>query len=112
MANKTAEKISPDAFLNEMNAINDKAKDAVIDLLNKQGDGKHLVNNNQKDNGFVKDFETKLASHSLLVSEVAKFIKDDKNPYYDAEFAKTNTFAQLFGMDGDMIRLSRWALIC
>ena len=37
MANKTAEKISPDAFLNEMNAINDKAKDAVIDLLNKQG---------------------------------------------------------------------------
>ena len=37
MANKTAEKISPDAFLNEMNAINDKAKDAVVDLLNKQG---------------------------------------------------------------------------
>ena len=36
--------------------------------------------------------------------EVAKFIKDDKNPYYDAEFAKTNTFAQLFGMDGDMVR--------
>lgn len=33
------------------------------------GDGKHLVNNNNKDNGFVKDFETKLASHSLLVSE-------------------------------------------
>ena len=33
------------------------------------GDGKHLVNNNKKDNGFVKDFETKLASHSLLVSE-------------------------------------------
>ena len=32
------------------------------------GDGKHLVNNNKKDNGFVKDFETKLASHSLLVS--------------------------------------------
>ena len=37
MANKTAEKISPDAFLNEMNAINNKAKDAVVDLLNKQG---------------------------------------------------------------------------
>ena len=37
MANKTVEKISPDTFLNEMNAINDKAKDAVIDLLNKQG---------------------------------------------------------------------------
>ena len=33
------------------------------------GDGKHLVDNNRKDNGFVKDFETKLASHSLLVSE-------------------------------------------
>ena len=37
MANKTVEKISPDTFLNEMNAINDKAKDTVIDLLNKQG---------------------------------------------------------------------------
>ena len=35
MANKTEEKISPDTFLNEMNAINDKAKDAVIDLLDK-----------------------------------------------------------------------------
>lgn len=33
------------------------------------GDGKHLVDNNKKDNGFVKDFETKLASKSLLVSE-------------------------------------------
>lgn len=33
------------------------------------GDGKHLVDNNRKDNGFVKDFETKLASHALLVSE-------------------------------------------
>lgn len=33
MANKTAEKISPDTFLNEMNAINNKAKDAAIDLL-------------------------------------------------------------------------------
>lgn len=33
------------------------------------GDGKHLVDNNKKDNGFVKDFETKLTSHSLLVSE-------------------------------------------
>ena len=43
MANKTAEKISPDAFLNEMNAINDKAKDAVIDLLNKQGDKRYIA---------------------------------------------------------------------
>lgn len=32
------------------------------------GDGKHLVNNKKKDNGFVKDFEDKLANHSLLVS--------------------------------------------
>lgn len=43
MANKTAEKISPDTFLNEMNAINNKAKDAVIDLLNKQGDNRYIV---------------------------------------------------------------------
>lgn len=43
MANKTVEKISPDAFLNEMNAINDKAKDAVIDLLNKQGDKRYIA---------------------------------------------------------------------
>ena len=43
MANKTAEKISPDAFLNEINAINDKAKDAVIDLLSKQGDKRYIA---------------------------------------------------------------------
>ncbi len=43
MANKAAEKISPDAFLNEMNAINDKAKDAVIDLLSKQGDKRYIA---------------------------------------------------------------------
>ena len=43
MANKTAEKISPDAFLNEMNAINNKAKDAVVDLLNKQGDKRYIA---------------------------------------------------------------------
>ncbi len=33
------------------------------------GDGKHLVDNKKKDNGFVKDFEDKLANHSLLVSD-------------------------------------------
>ena len=43
MANKTAEKISPDAFLNEINAINDKAKDTVIDLLSKQGDKRYIA---------------------------------------------------------------------
>ena len=43
MANKTVEKISPDTFLNEMNAINDKAKDAVVDLLNKQGDKRYIA---------------------------------------------------------------------
>ena len=43
MANKTAEKISPDTFLNEMNAINNKAKDAAIDLLSKQGDKRYIV---------------------------------------------------------------------
>ena len=43
MANKTVEKISPDTFLNEMNAINNKAKDAAIDLLSKQGDKRYIV---------------------------------------------------------------------
>lgn len=43
MANKTVEKISPDTFLNEMNAINDKTKDAVIDLLSKQGDKRYIA---------------------------------------------------------------------
>ena len=43
MANKTAEKISPDTFLNEMNAINNKAKDAAIDLLSKQGNKRYIV---------------------------------------------------------------------
>ena len=43
MANKTAEKKSPDTFLNEMNAINNKAKDAVVDLLNKQGNKRYIA---------------------------------------------------------------------
>ena len=43
MANKTAEKISPDTFLNEMNAINNNAKDAVVDLLNKQGNKRYIA---------------------------------------------------------------------
>ena len=43
MTNKTVGKIKPDAFLNEMNAINDKAKDAVIDLLNKQGNKRYIA---------------------------------------------------------------------
>ena len=43
MANKTAEKISPDTFLNEMNAINNKAKDAAIDLLSKLGDKRYIA---------------------------------------------------------------------
>ena len=43
MANKTVEKISPDTFLNEMNAINNKAKDAAIDLLSKQGNKRYIV---------------------------------------------------------------------
>lgn len=43
MANKTVEKISPDTFLNEMNAINNKAKDAAIDLLSKQGNKRYIA---------------------------------------------------------------------
>ena len=33
------------------------------------GDGKHLVNHRRQDNGFVKDFEQKLGSKGLLVSD-------------------------------------------
>lgn len=36
--------------------------------------------------------------------DVAKYIKDDKNPYYDAEYAKANTFSNLFALDGAMVR--------
>lgn len=36
------------------------------------GDGKHLVNKTRKDNGFVKDFESKLESNTLIVSDKRK----------------------------------------
>lgn len=35
---------------------------------------------------------------------VAKYIKDEKNPYYDEEYAKQNTFSNLFALDGAMVR--------
>ena len=43
MANKTVEKISPDTFWDEIKAINNKAKEAAIDLLSKQGDKRYIV---------------------------------------------------------------------
>jgi len=43
MANKTVEKISPDTFWDEIKAINNKAKEAVIDLLNKQGNKRYIA---------------------------------------------------------------------
>ena len=36
--------------------------------------------------------------------DVAKYIKDEKNPYYDEAYAKQNTFSNLFALDGAMVR--------
>lgn len=49
-------KINPDTFLNEMNAINDKAKDAIIDLLNKQGDKRYIALPDWEDECEGEDF--------------------------------------------------------
>ena len=42
MANKT-EKLSPHIFIDEMDAINTKAQNAAIDLLNQQGNNRYIV---------------------------------------------------------------------
>lgn len=36
--------------------------------------------------------------------DVAKYIKDEKNPYYDEAYAKEHTFSNLFALDGSMVR--------
>lgn len=35
---------------------------------------------------------------------VARIIKDERNPYYNAEYAKDNTFGNIFMLPGDMLR--------
>lgn len=40
----------------------------------------------------------------MFYPNVAKYIKDEKNPYYDEAFAKEHTFSNLFALDGAMVR--------
>lgn len=73
MANKTVEKISPDTFLNEMNAINNKAKDAAINLLSKQGNKRYIV---------VMDWEgsyTEYYTYEAAVSVFGVGLNEDNN---------------------------------
>lgn len=75
MANKTAEKISPDTFLNEMNAINNKAKDAAIDLLSKQGNKRYIVVMDWED--YYTEYYTYKAAISVSVFGVG--LNEDNN---------------------------------
>ena len=75
MANKTAEKISPDTFLNKMNAINNKAKDAAIDLLSKQGDKRYIVVMDWED--YYTEYYTYKAAISVSVFGVG--LNEDNN---------------------------------
>lgn len=75
MANKTVEKISPDTFLNEMNAINNKAKDAAIDLLSKQGNKRYIVVMDWED--YYTEYYTYKAAISVSVFGVG--LNEDNN---------------------------------
>mgnify|MGYP004645709879 FL=1 len=75
MANKTAEKISPDTFLNEMNAINNKAKDAAIDLLSKHGNKRYIVVMDWED--YYTEYYTYKAAISVSVFGVG--LNEDNN---------------------------------
>ena len=75
MANKTVEKISPDTFWDEINAINNKAKDAAIDLLNKQGDNRYIVVMDWED--YYTEYYTNQAAISVSVFGVG--LNEDNN---------------------------------
>lgn len=75
MANKTVEKISPDTFWDEINAINNKAKDAAIDLLNKQGDNRYIVVMDWED--YYTEYYTDQAAISVSVFGVG--LNEDNN---------------------------------
>lgn len=75
MANKTVEKISPDTFWDEMNAINNKAKEAAIDLLNKQGDNRYIVVMDWED--YYTEYYTDQAAISVSVFGVG--LNEDNN---------------------------------
>ena len=75
MANKTVEKISPDTFLNEMNTINNKAKDAAIDLLSKQGNKRYIVVMDWED--YYTEYYTNQAAISVSVFGVG--LNEDNN---------------------------------
>lgn len=75
MANKTVEKISPDTFWDEINAINNKAKDAAIDLLNKQGNKRYIVVMDWED--YYTEYYTNQAAISVSVFGVG--LNEDNN---------------------------------
>lgn len=75
MANKTVEKISPDTFWDEIKAINNKAKEAAIDLLNKQGDNRYIVVMDWED--YYTEYYTNQAAISVSVFGVG--LNEDNN---------------------------------
>lgn len=75
MANKTVEKIGPDTFWDEIKAINNKAKEAAIDLLNKQGDNRYIVVMDWED--YYTEYYTNQAAISVSVFGVG--LNEDNN---------------------------------
>ena len=75
MANKTVEKISPDTFWDEIKAINNKAKEAAIDLLNKQGDNRYIVVMDWED--YYTEYYTSQSAISVSVFGVG--LNEDNN---------------------------------
>lgn len=75
MANKTVEKISPDTFWDEIKAINNKAKEAAIGLLNKQGDNRYIVVMDWED--YYTEYYTNQAAISVSVFGVG--LNEDNN---------------------------------
>lgn len=75
MANKTVEKIGPDTFWDEIKAINNKAKEAAIGLLNKQGDNRYIVVMDWED--YYTEYYTNQAAISVSVFGVG--LNEDNN---------------------------------
>ena len=75
MANKTVEKISPDTFWDEIKAINNKAKEAAIGLLNKQGDNRYIVVMDWED--YYTEYYTSQSAISVSVFGVG--LNEDNN---------------------------------
>ena len=74
MANKT-EKLSPHIFIDEMDAINTKAQNAAIDLLNQQGNNRYIVVMDWED--YYTEYYTYKAAISVSVFGVG--LNEDNN---------------------------------